>query len=187
MGKSKDKLKAKKSVKTTTKTTAVEVSSEAVGVLGAGTHRAWGALLRSHAFWIERIEKRVKAADGLSLEAYDVLLMLSYAPEGKLRMGALYDAVTLSRSGLTRLVDRLEKDGLVRREVCPQDRRSFEAILTPAGEAARAKSWPLYAAAIGEEFGRFFSEAETNSLADLLEKPLPKSEMVCDSGSQNAV
>jgi DNA-binding MarR family transcriptional regulator len=142
------------------------------GDLSAGAHQAWGALLRSHAYFVERIERKVSAQGGLSLEAYDVLLMLSYAPGGRLRMGELYEAVTLSRSGLTRLVDRLEKEGWVTREVCPHDRRSFEAILTPAGEAARAKCWPFYAQAIAEEFGHFWSEEEAHTLAALLERPL---------------
>ncbi len=140
--------------------------------LGEGAHRAWGALLRSHAYFVERIERKAGALGALSLEAYDVLLVLSYAPNHRLRMGELYEAVTLSRSGLTRLVDRLEREGWVEREVCPNDRRSFEAILTEAGEAERARSWPLYASAIAEEFGHFFEEKEANALADLLERPL---------------
>ncbi len=163
MGKTKTK-KSAKVVKT--------VLAPAPILLEAGVHRAWGALLRSHAFWVERIERRLKVQGSLSVEAYDVLLMLSYAPGMRLRMGALYDAVTLSRSGLTRLIDRLEAQGLVKREVCPNDRRSFEAILTRKGEAERARSWPIYAAAIAAEFGPFFNESEAVSLAELLEKPL---------------
>ena len=165
----KTKTKNKKSVKTAVSQAA---AAQTTPVLNHGVHRAWGALLRSHAFWVERIERRLKAQGGLSPEAYDVLLMLSYAPDMRLRMGALYDAVTLSRSGLTRLVDRLEKEGFVKREVCPNDRRSFEAILTPAGEAERARNWPLYAQAIAEEFGQFFPEADAVALAELLERPL---------------
>ncbi|BCM89481.1 hypothetical protein IAD21_01327 [Abditibacteriota bacterium] len=142
------------------------------GNLSAPAHRAWGALLLSHAHWTARIEKRLGELGALSLEAYDVLLILSYAPNGRLKMGELYDAVTLSRSGLTRLVDRLERDGLVRREVCPNDRRSFEAILTDEGEAARARCWPLYAEILADEFARFFSDNDAIQLARLLERPL---------------
>ncbi len=145
----------------------------AQGTLSAPVHRAWGALLRSHAYFTHRIERRLEEAGALSLEAYDVLLMLSYAPDGRLRMGELFDVVTLSRSGLTRLVDRLERDGMVRREVCPGDRRSFEAILTEEGEAARARSWPLYAEIVVGEFARFFPDADAAKLAELLERPLP--------------
>jgi DNA-binding MarR family transcriptional regulator len=144
----------------------------AQGSLSAPAHRAWGALLRSHAHWTARIERRLEETGVLSLEAYDVLLVLSYAPGGRLRMGELFDVVTLSRSGLTRLVDRLERDGLVRREVCPNDRRSFEAILTDEGEAARAKSWPIYAEIVAGEFARFFPDADATKLAELLERPL---------------
>lgn len=144
----------------------------AQGNLSAPAHRAWGALLRSHAHFTQRIERRLEETGALSLEAYDVLLMLSYAPGGRLRMGELFNAVTLSRSGLTRLVDRLEQSGWVRREVCPSDRRSFEAILTDEGEAARAKSWPLYAEIVASEFGRFFPDADATTLAGLLGRPL---------------
>ncbi len=147
-----------------------EVSAH--GNLSAPAHRAWGALLLSHAHWTGRIEKRLSELGVLSLESYDVLLILSYAPNCRLKMGELYDAVTLSRSGLTRLVDRLERDGLVRREVCPNDRRSFEAILTDEGEAARARCWPLYAEILAEEFGRYFSDKEATELTRLLERPL---------------
>ena len=161
--------------KTKTKKSSKTASPASAPILDAGAHRAWGALLRSHALWIERIERRLKAQGGLSPEAYDVLLMLSYAPALRLRMGALYEAVTLSRSGLTRLVDRLEKEGFVKREVCADDRRSFEAILTKAGEAERARCWPLYARAIAEEFGQFFPEADALALAELLERPLKNS------------
>ena len=139
--------------------------------LNESHHRAWGVLILSHARFVERISKNV--GDGaLSLEAYDVLLILSYAPNSRLRMGELFERVTLSRSGLTRLVDRLEREGWVKREVCPNDRRSFEAILTEAGEAERARSWPLYARAIAEEFGRYFSVDEAEQLAQLLKRPL---------------
>ncbi len=144
----------------------------AQGSLSAPAHRAWGALIRSHAHWTRAVERRLEEAGALSLEAYDVLLVLSYAPDGRLRMGELFDVVTLSRSGLTRLVDRLEREGLVRREVCPADRRSFEAILTDEGEEARAKSWPVCAEIVASEFARFFSDADATVLAQLLERPL---------------
>ncbi len=146
--------------------------ARAQGSLSAPAHRAWGALLRSHAHFTHRIERRLAQSGVLSLEAYDVLLMLSYAPHGRLKMGELFDRVTLSRSGLTRLVDRLERDGLVRREVCSGDRRSFEAILSDEGEEARAKSWPLYAEIVASEFARFFPDVDAMTLAELLERPL---------------
>ena len=80
--------------------------------------------------------------------------------------------MTLSRSGLARLADRLERAGLVRREVCPHDRRSFEAILTNKGEADRARCCPLYVEVVAGEFARFFTDEEATRLAELLERPL---------------
>ncbi len=161
----------KKNLELHTKTEADALRRGEGDALSAAHQRAWGALLRCHARFIERIGRRLSVQDAVSVEEYDVLLMLSYAPNQRLRMGELYEAVTLSRSGLTRLVDRLEKAGWVKREVCPNDRRSFEAILTEAGEAERARNWPLHAQAIAEEFSAFFSEKDAHALADLLEKP----------------
>ncbi|RYX83776.1 MarR family transcriptional regulator [bacterium] len=149
-----------------------EQEAAAHGNLSAPAHRAWGSLLLSHAHWTARIEKRLNELGALSLESYDVLLILSYAPNCRLKMGELYDAVTLSRSGLTRLVDRLERDNLVRREVCSNDRRSFEAILTDEGEAERARCWPIYAEILAEEFACYFSDSDANELTRLLERPL---------------
>jgi DNA-binding MarR family transcriptional regulator len=146
--------------------------ASASGDLEVSHHRAWGALLRSHARFVERIERRVGGAGALSIEAYDVLLALSYAHGCRLKMGELYERVTLSRSGLTRLIDRLEREGWVKREVCSHDRRSFEAILTEAGEEIRAQTWPIYAQAIAEEFGRYYSVDEARQLFELLERPL---------------
>lgn len=153
--------------------------------LDAAHQRAWGALLRSHASFIERIGKRLSTQNAVSVEEYDVLLMLSYAPNQRLRMGELYEVVTLSRSGLTRLVDRLEREGWVKREVYSHDRRSFEAILTEAGEAERARNWPIHAQAIAEEFSGFFSVKEADVLADLLERPVKNTLVACD-GTPNA-
>jgi DNA-binding MarR family transcriptional regulator len=103
----------------------------------------------------------------LSLEHYDVLLCLKRAPGGetRLRLSELAKAVTLSRSGLTRLVDRLEKAGLLRREACPSDRRGAFAVLTPKGSDALRRTWPAYARAIQEHFARHLSDEEAAVLA----------------------
>ena len=103
----------------------------------------------------------------LPLEHYDVLLCLKRAPGGgqRLRLSELAEAVTLSRSGLTRLVDRLEKAGLLRREACPTDRRGAFAALTPKGAGALRRTWPAYARAIQEHFARHLSDEEAGILA----------------------
>jgi DNA-binding MarR family transcriptional regulator len=138
--------------------------------LSNGRHRSWGALLRAHARATERVGRRAEAGGALPLDWYDVLLALEYAPEGRLRMGELVEHVTLSRSGLTRLIDRIEAAGLVERHLCPSDRRAFETVLTPQGRAAREHSWPIYARAIAEGFGNRYTEEEAQLLGELLLK-----------------
>lgn len=132
-------------------------------------HMAWGALLRGHAALVERVGREVSAAGGVSLDSYDVMLALSKAPGGRLKMGELACHVVLSRSGLTRLVDRMESAGWVARELASNDRRSFEAYLTPAGEAAFRATWPLYARALAKVLAPI-SDAEAQQLADLLDR-----------------
>lgn len=94
---------------------------------------AWRSFLRAHATIIQALEAELVADQQLSLAAYDVLVQLAEAPERRLRMTELADAVLLSRSGVTRLVDRLEKVGLVSRCPVASDGRGVAAQLTEAG------------------------------------------------------
>jgi DNA-binding MarR family transcriptional regulator len=106
---------------------------------------AWRALLNVHAGVVERVEQALREADLPPLAWYDVLWALRRAPERRLRMGELADAVTLTRGGLTKLVDRLEDGGVLRREACVNDRRGYHAVLTPRGHALLRRMWPVYA------------------------------------------
>jgi DNA-binding MarR family transcriptional regulator len=94
---------------------------------------AWRAFLRAHATLVRVLEAELVAEQQLSLAAYDVLVQLAEAPDRRLRMTELADAVLLSRSGVTRLVDRLEKVGLVARCPVESDGRGVAARLTDAG------------------------------------------------------
>jgi DNA-binding MarR family transcriptional regulator len=93
----------------------------------------WRSFLRAHARIIRALESELLADQQLSLASYDVLVQLAEAPERRLRMTELADAVLLSRSGVTRLVDRLEKGGLVTRARVDSDGRGVEAVLTQTG------------------------------------------------------
>lgn len=95
--------------------------------------RPWVAFLRAHARITRRLDEELRAGHGLSLAEYDALVQLVSAPGRRLRMSALADRVLLSRSGITRLVDRLVADGTVERSTCLSDARGAEAILTRAG------------------------------------------------------
>lgn len=129
---------------------------------------AWKGLLFGHATLVEVIDKEMAKANLLPLDWYDALLSLEEAPDHKLKMSELADRVLLSKSGLTRLVDRLEAKGYIRREGCRSDRRVAFAVLTPAGLQARKDSWPTYRAAIQTHFASQLSEEEAQIIGDAL-------------------
>ncbi len=93
----------------------------------------WRLFLRAHSRLTRRLEADLIAEHSLPLASYDVLLTLVEAPNRRLRMTELADRVVLSRSGMTRLVDRLEREGLVVREACANDARGMFTVLTDAG------------------------------------------------------
>ena len=95
--------------------------------------RAWRGMLRAHAALTKALDADLDAAHGLPLSSYEVLMYLNDADDRRMRMRDLAASVILSRSGLTRLADRLEREGLIRRESCPSDARGAFAVLTPAG------------------------------------------------------
>ncbi len=129
---------------------------------------AWWALLTAHAAAVGAIERELAVAGLVPLTWYDVLVALWEAPDHRLRLHDLARAVVLSRSGLTRLVDRLESTGLVRREPAPADRRGALAVLTAEGRAAQLRAWPVYARGIAHHFGCHLSDEEARMLADAL-------------------
>ena len=96
---------------------------------------SWRAFLEAHARVSRRLDEELRAEHGLSLAEYDALLQLAEAPDHRLRMNQLADRVILSRSGVTRLIDRLALDGFVERAHCSSDARGAEAVLTDAGMA----------------------------------------------------
>lgn len=126
---------------------------------------AWRGFLRVHSKLTRELDAELAAAHGLPLSSYEVLLFLNDAPDGQLRMAQLADSVLLSPSGLTRLVDRLEKAGLVRRESCPSDRRGFEAVITDAGRAMLAEARPTHLAGVRRRFLEHFSTEEMHTLS----------------------
>ena len=132
--------------------------------------RAWQSFLTTHALVIEQIERELAEANELPLSSYDVLLALVEAPNRRLRMHELAEAIVLSRSGLTRLVDRLEQDGLLRRDRSGSDRRATYAVLTLKGFRAFRRAWPVYAQGIRKYFVQALSEEELGELTRVLER-----------------
>jgi DNA-binding MarR family transcriptional regulator len=104
------------------------------------------------------------------LSWYDVLFALYEAPDRRLRMSGLASAIVLSRSGLTRLVDRLEAEGLLARERLASDRRGAFAVLTEKGVEAMRRAWPVYARGIQEHFARFLNDEEARIVTKIFRR-----------------
>ncbi|HWH28191.1 MAG TPA: MarR family transcriptional regulator [Mycobacteriales bacterium] len=136
--------------------------------LSAAELETWRTFLRAHAHVVRALEHNLVAAHDLPLAHYDVLVQLSEAPGRQLRMTELAERVLLSRSGLTRLVDRLEREALVRREACPSDARGTMAVLTEQGVARLREAWPTHLAGVVERVVGRFDEQELRTLGTLL-------------------
>jgi len=133
---------------------------------------AWRAFLKAHATVVDRINHDLVAKQRLPLSSYDVLIELYEAPDRRLRMHELAQRVVLSRSGLTRLVDRLEAEGLLTRDRSGTDRRGAYAVITEQGVAALRKAWPVYAQGISQYFAQWLTQEEAQILATALERLL---------------
>jgi len=131
--------------------------------------RAWVAFLQAYAVLTRRLEAELQAERGLSLADYDALVQLAIADERRLRMGELADRVVLSRSGVTRLVDRLEADGLVVRRACPTDARGSWAELTAAGLDRLRGAAPVHLRGVEAHFLAPIAEADRDGLVRALE------------------
>ena len=128
---------------------------------------AWRGLLRAHAALTGALDAELLEAHGLPLISYEVLLFLAGAPEGRMRMSALADSVLLSRSGLTRLVDRLARAGLLERVRCDEDARGAFAAITPKGRALVEEARDTHLSGIRRLFVARLSEEERARLADV--------------------
>jgi DNA-binding MarR family transcriptional regulator len=126
---------------------------------------AWRGFLRTHATLVRELDEELTERHGLPLSSYDVLVQLDAAPEGRLRMSHLADAVLLSRSGLTRLVTRLEKQGLLERAECPSDARGAFAAITDAGREKLAEARSTHRAGVRERFLDKLGEREQRQLS----------------------
>jgi DNA-binding MarR family transcriptional regulator len=130
---------------------------------------AWRALLRGQALLIEEVERELAVAGLPPIGWYDVLTELDKAG-GRLRIHELADAVILSRSGLSRLLDRLEAAGLLRREPCEDDRRGAHAAITPAGRRMLVRMWAVYERCLAEHFAQHIGSADARALRAALER-----------------
>lgn len=141
--------------------------------LGPRELRAWRGFLHAHATLLRRLDAELEAAHGLPVSSYEVLMNVADAEGERLRMHDIASRVLLSRSGLTRLVDRLEKLGYVRRESCPDDARGAFAVLTPEGRRALDAARATHLAGVRDSFLRHFSDAEQEQLGTFWERLRP--------------
>jgi DNA-binding MarR family transcriptional regulator len=120
----------------------------------------WRAFLQAHARLTRRLDEELRAEHDLSLAEYDALLTIADAPDRRIRMRQLADRVILSKSGVTRLIDRLVLDGLVQRDACLSDARGAEAVLTTAGLDRLRRASRTHLRGIDEHFLSAIDEAD---------------------------
>lgn len=134
--------------------------------------RAWRAFLVAHSRATRRLEDELIEVHDLPLAWYDVLVQLAEAPDRRLRMSDLAGAVLLSRSGVTRLVDRLEREGLVARIKCRDDARGTFTVLTQAGLARLRDASGTHLDGVRRHVTGRFTDEELESFAQLMERLL---------------
>lgn len=134
---------------------------------------AWRGLLRVHSALIRDLDGQLEREHDLPLSSYEVLLTLEASPQSRMRMSELADSVLLSRSGCTRLVDRLEREGLVTRGECSGDARGAYAVLTEAGRERFRAARMTHLEGVRARFTSRFSEEELARMATLWDRVLP--------------
>lgn len=153
--------------------TAVKIAPAEQETMSLGELRAWRGLLRAYACLAKRLDAELEQEHGLPMSSYEVLGHLEEATGGRMRMCELAEQAQLSRSGLTRLVDRLETDGLLERCSCEHDARGAYACLTSAGRHRLQAARGTHLAVIREQFLAHFTEEELTGLADMWERIAP--------------
>src|SRR5438874_3913526 len=150
--------------------TAVKMPTGEQQVLSDEELRAWRGLLRAHSCLAKRLDATLEHAHGLPMTSYEVLHHLEEASAERMRMCDLAAQAQLSRSGLTRLVDRLAREGLLERCSCEHDARGSYACLTTLGRRRLAEARGTHLAVVREHFFSRFSEEELDMLADTWER-----------------
>lgn len=128
--------------------------------------RAWVTFVKSQQIVLEKVDKDLKDYGFPPLSWYDVLLELDKTQDGRLRQNELGELILLSKYNVSRLLDRLEKQGLVRREQCKEDTRGNFAVITNKGKKLRKDMWPVYYKSINEHFLSNFSKQELKKIID---------------------
>lgn len=143
--------------------------------LSASELGAWTGFLRSHTAILRELDRELRKRHGLPLASYESLMLLAGASEHRLRMSELAGAALASPSGTTRLVERLEREGLVERVRCEEDQRGYYAVLTDAGTRAFRQARPTHLDGVRKLFLEALSERDQARLSELWEALLSRS------------
>jgi len=135
--------------------------------------RAWRGLLCAHAALVKALDAELEEAHGLPLSSYEVLRYLADAEDQRMRMCDLASSVLLSRSGLTRLVDRLAREGLLERVACSEDARGAFARLTPTGRRQLQDARATHLAGVRTLFLEHFEPGELDVLGEFFARITP--------------
>lgn len=144
-------------------------------IISQNHHRAWRSFLTAQSWTTKELDSRLRKANQISLDVYEVLLTLEEATDHRLRMSDLAETILFSRSGLTRMIDRLEEQGYVRRDPCPDDRRGWFAVATDAGMKVRHRACDIVQTALKECWEESLSEEEAKTLIRLMDRVATRS------------
>ncbi len=145
------------------------MQNDAPQTLSPREYAAWRGFLRTHAVIVRALDRELEVQEGLSLGVYDVLVALVQAEGRRLRMTDLADAILLSPSGLTRVIDRLVREGYVKRTRCEDDRRGQWAELTAYGEQTLLRARPSHREGIRLHFLSHLSDEQLDQLVEIWE------------------
>ena len=133
-------------------------------------HHAWPLFLKTHSLLVDRLDAGLQAATGLPLTWFDVLVHVAGAPHQRVRMNELAESLLLSKSGITRLVDRMVSAKLITRSSCASDRRVVYANLTTRGRAVFNEAAPVAARGVQEHFASYLGLEEERVLVAVLSR-----------------
>jgi DNA-binding MarR family transcriptional regulator len=129
---------------------------------------AWIGFIRAQQYLIGAVEDALREEGLPPLPWYDVLWELDKSPGGNLRLNEIGKRVLLDKYNVTRLVQRLENEGLVRRVPCPQDGRGIFAYITPKGRRLRERMWPVYQRTVSEHFFSKLGKQDISRLGSMM-------------------
>ena len=144
---------------------------------------AWPLFLRTYSTLVETLEDELQRSVGLPLSWFEVLLQLEDAPGGRKRMQDLASSLLLSKSGATRLIDRMSREDLIERRPCDTDRRVVYAAITPRGRRTYKKAAPIAFRGIERHFTGLLNSSELENFRSILEKLLSEARATNAAGA----